>query len=115
MTPEAFAEPTAPEPARVRLWAWIILALVLPATFLLKLRNLEHTALTRWDEVYHANVAQNVFKHPLKPTLVDAPYLAYDYKKWGENHVWLHKPIFSFWQAALSFALFGVSTFALRL
>src|SRR5581483_7453739 len=57
----------------------------------------------------------NVLKHPLQPTLVDAPYRAYDYRKWGENHVWLHKPILPFWQVALSFALLGVDAFALRL
>src|ERR1019366_1118824 len=39
----------------------------------------------------------------------------YDETKWGENHVWLHKPILPFWQIALSFAVLGVSTFALRL
>ncbi len=93
----------------------LVLALVLWATFVLKLHNLEHTGLTRWDEVHHAVVAQNVLKHPLNPTLVDVPYLPYDHTKWGENHVWLHKPILPFWQVALSFALLGVNTFALRL
>ena len=91
------------------------LAVILATTSLLKLRNLDHTALTRWDEVFHAVVAQNVMKHPLKPTLVDIPYLPYDRTKWEENHVWLHKPILPFWQIALSFAVLGVNTFALRL
>src|ERR1700676_3448114 len=94
---------------------WLVLGLILLGTFLLKLRHLDHTGLTRWDEVFHAVVAQNVLKHPLKPTLVDVPYLPYDMTKWGENHVWLHKPILPFWQIALSFALLGVNTFALRL
>jgi 4-amino-4-deoxy-L-arabinose transferase-like glycosyltransferase len=89
--------------------------MILWSTFVIKLNNLDHTSLTRWDEVFHALVARNVAKHPLKPTLVDDPYLPYDMKKWGENHVWLHKPILPFWQIALSFTLFGVSTFALRL
>jgi 4-amino-4-deoxy-L-arabinose transferase-like glycosyltransferase len=93
----------------------LILALVLWASFGLKLHNLDHTALTRWDEVHHAVVAQNVLKHPLRPTLVDAPYLPYDHRKWGENHVWLHKPILPFWQTALSLAVLGVNAFALRL
>jgi 4-amino-4-deoxy-L-arabinose transferase-like glycosyltransferase len=92
-----------------------ILTVILFATFTLKLHNLDHTGLTRWDEVHHAVVAQNVFKHPLEPTLVDVPYLPYDPEKWGENHVWLHKPILPFWQIAVSFALFGVNAFALRL
>src|SRR5205823_3756028 len=105
----------APEPIWRMLLPPLLLALVLWATLGLKLNNLDHTALTRWDEVFHAVVAQNVMKHPWKPTLVDAPYLPYDHKKWGENHVWLHKPILPFWQVALSLALFGVNTLALRL
>ncbi|MCI0685524.1 MAG: glycosyltransferase family 39 protein, partial [Gemmataceae bacterium] len=100
-------------------WSLVIaptlLAMVLWATFVLKLQNLDHTALTRWDEAFHAVVAQNVFKHPLKPTLVDAPFLPYDGADWNESHVWLHKPILPFWQVALSFALLGVNTMALRL
>src|SRR5262245_37137121 len=91
----------------------LVLAMVLLATVLVKLHNLEHTGLTRWDEAFHAVVAHNVLKHPLEPTLIDVPYLPYDSKKWGENHVWLHKPIFPFWQVALSFAVLGVNTFAL--
>jgi 4-amino-4-deoxy-L-arabinose transferase-like glycosyltransferase len=109
--------PNAPPPAP--LWRILlpprVLGLILWTTFVLKLYNLDHTALTRWDEVFHAAVAQNVLKHPLKPTLIDVPYLPYDQTKWGENHVWLHKPILPFWQIALSFAVLGVSTFALRL
>jgi 4-amino-4-deoxy-L-arabinose transferase-like glycosyltransferase len=98
--------------------AWVgALALiwVLALTFLVKLHNLDHTGFTRWDEVYHAIVARNVYKHPLQPTLVDVPYLEFDHTKWGENHVWLHKPIVPFWQVALSFALLGINTLALRL
>ena len=108
-----------PPPRRCTLWKLLLppflLAIILWSTFVVKLHNLDHTALRRWDEVYHAVVAKNVLKHPLKPTLVDVPYLPYDMKKWGENHVWLHKPILPFWQIALSFALLGVNTFALRL
>jgi 4-amino-4-deoxy-L-arabinose transferase len=89
--------------------------LVLLATTLVKLRNLDHTALTYGDEVFHAVVAQNVLKHPLKPTLFDVPYLPYQPKNWHENHVWLHKPILPFWQIAISFAILGVNAFALRL
>jgi 4-amino-4-deoxy-L-arabinose transferase len=81
----------------------------------LQLHNLGHTALTRWDEAYHAVVARNVLKHPCKPTLVDVPYLPYDGRKWDEGHVWLHKPILPFWQVAVSFTVLGVSPFALRL
>jgi 4-amino-4-deoxy-L-arabinose transferase len=105
-----------PAPAgRVLLPPWLVLGLVLLATFLLKLRHLDHTALTRWDEVFHAVVARNLLKHPLKPTLVDTPYLPYRRTNWGENHVWLHKPVLPLWQIALSFAVLGVNTYALRL
>ena len=93
----------------------VVASLVLLAAFLLQLRNLDHTALTNWDEVFHAIVAQNLLKHPLEPTLVDVPYLPYDATKWTENHVWLHKPILPLWQIALSFAALGVDAFALRL
>jgi 4-amino-4-deoxy-L-arabinose transferase-like glycosyltransferase len=94
---------------------WLVLALVLPATFLLKLRHLDHTGLTHWDEVFHAVVARNLLKHPLKPTLVDIPYLPYQDTKWSEGHIWLHKPILPLWQIALAFAVLGTNTFALRL
>jgi len=78
---------------------WLVLGLVLLATFLLKLRHLDHTALTLWDEVFHAVVAQNLLKHPLKPTLIDVPYLPYQKIKWDDNHVWLHKPTLPLWQS----------------
>jgi 4-amino-4-deoxy-L-arabinose transferase-like glycosyltransferase len=115
----SLAEPSDGSPAPEPRWKpWLaatLLALVLWITFGLKLENLDHPTLELWDESHHAVVAQNVYKHPLKPTLVDQPYLPYDYRKWGENHVWLHKPILAFWQIALSFAILGVDTFALRL
>src|SRR5689334_16245994 len=82
--------PGPKEPAWRVLLAPLMLALVLAATFALKLHNLGHTGLTRWDEAHHAVVARNVLKHPLEPTLIDAPYLPYDARKWGESHVWLH-------------------------
>jgi 4-amino-4-deoxy-L-arabinose transferase len=97
------------------LLAPLVLTSVLAATFALKLHNLGHTGLTRWDEAHHAVVARNVLKHPLEPTLVDVPYLPYDENKWGESHVWLHKPVLPFWQVALCFAALGVNAFALRL
>jgi 4-amino-4-deoxy-L-arabinose transferase len=109
------AGPLVPASAWRALLPPLVLASVLAATFALKLHNLGHTALTRWDEAHHAVVARNVLKHPLEPTLVDAPYLPSDAKKWGDSHVWLHKPILPFWQVALSFAALGVSPFALRL
>ena len=76
--------------------------------------------------MFHAIVARNMMKHLLKPTLFEQPYLPYDYRSWGGdhvwshtfwqgNHVWLHKPPYALWQIAISYHLFGVNTFALRL
>ena len=82
---------------------------------LIQLNNLGNDPVEVWDESYHAVVARNLLKHPLKPALIDVPYLPYDYTNWHENHVWMHKPILPLWQIAGSFALFGVSRFTLRL
>ena len=89
--------------------------LVVVSSFLLKLRHLGHRALHYWDESYHALVARNLLLHPLKPTLVENPYLPVVQTGWGSNHVWLHKPTLPMWTIALSYAVLGVNTFALRL
>ena len=44
-----------------------------------------HSGITYWDEGFHAVVARNLTKHPLKFTLYDQPWLPYDYKGWGEK------------------------------
>ena len=67
------------------------------------------------DESFHALVAKNLTKHPLTPTLIDRPWLAYDHRDWMGNHVWLHKPIVPLWQMAASMKLFGANTLAMRL
>ena len=90
-------------------------ATLVVASFLLNLRHLGHAALTLYDEAFHALTARNLLMHPLRPTLVERPYLPYDYTNWLENHVWLHKPILPLWEIALSYSVFGVNTFALRL
>ncbi|RKU33733.1 hypothetical protein C6499_00935 [Candidatus Poribacteria bacterium] len=92
----------------------LMLAVILSSA-LLKLRHLGHTSLGSIDECCHALVAKNLIKHPLTPTLIDAPYLPTFAFEWGANHVWLHKPILGLWQIAGSYWLFGVSTWALRL
>ncbi len=91
------------------------LAVILCGSFLLKLHHLDHPAVKPLDEVFHAIVARNFLKHPLTPTLVDRPFLAYDPDDWLADHIWLHKPPLAMWQIALSFAVLGVSTLALRL
>ncbi len=84
-------------------------------SFLLKLNHLGHRSLIGLDESCHAVVAKNLLKHPLKPTLIEKPYLHYFEDAWGGNHVWLHKPTLPMWQSALSMKLLGINTFALRL
>ncbi len=93
----------------------IILCCILIASFTLVLRNLGHSKIHYWDEGYHAIVARNLTKHPLKFTLYDQPWLKYDYKSWGNNHIWLHKPPVAMWQICLSHFVFGINAFALRL
>jgi 4-amino-4-deoxy-L-arabinose transferase-like glycosyltransferase len=98
-----------------RSWRDPILLAILAGSLILNTRGIDHAGLHYFDESFHAIVARNLLKHPLKPTLIDAPYLAYDPTHWGENHVWLHKPILPLWSIAASFAVLGVNTLALRL
>ncbi len=93
----------------------IILFCILITSGTLVLRHLAHNGITYWDEGFHAIVARNLTKHPLKFTLYDQPWLPYDYKGWGENHIWLHKPPVAMWAICLSHFIFGINTFALRL
>lgn len=93
----------------------IVLLCILFASFVLVLRNLGHSKIHYWDEGYHAIVARNLTKHPLKFTLYDQPWLKYDYKSWGTNHIWLHKPPVAMWQICVSHFIFGINAFALRL
>ncbi len=71
--------------------------------------------LHAWDERYHALVAKNLIGHPWVPTLYDKPVLAYDFKNWTANQVWLHKQPFPLWAMACSLWLFGINEIALRL
>ncbi len=95
--------------------AGALLLLILGASFALKIHNLDHAALKPLDEVFHAIVARNFLKHPLTPTLVDRPFLPFNHDDWLSSHIWLHKPPMAIWQIALSFAILGVNTLALRL
>lgn len=71
--------------------------------------------LHSWDERYHALVAKNLIKHPFIPTLYDNPIFNYDYKNWGNNHIWLHKQPMPLWLMAFSLKVFGTNEIALRL
>lgn len=68
-----------------------------------------------WDERFHALVAKNLIKHPLKPTLYDQAILDFDYRIWSGNHIWVHKQPLPLWTIAGSLALFGFNELALRL
>lgn len=93
----------------------LLLVGVLLASFLLKLPRLGHPELSTVDEGCHAVVSKNLLKHPLKPTLIDVPYIFYNERAWSGNHIWLHKPVLPLWQIAGSYSLLGVNTLALRL
>ena len=93
----------------------ISLVIVLLLSFGFKFNNLGHRSFGSVDESCHALVAKNLLKHPLKPTLIDVPYLPYSAATWSENHIWLHKPILPLWQICVSYWILGVSTLALRL
>jgi 4-amino-4-deoxy-L-arabinose transferase-like glycosyltransferase len=92
-----------------------LLVLILAASLVLQLQRLGEIELTVWDESFHAIVARNLLGHPLKPTLIEQPWLPYDYRDWHANHVWMHKPILPLWTIAASFSVLGVDRFALRL
>jgi 4-amino-4-deoxy-L-arabinose transferase-like glycosyltransferase len=98
-----------------RFGASIWLACILLSSGFAVFRNVGHKGVTYWDEAFHAIVARNLTKHPLKFTLYDQPWLPYDYRDWGGNHIWLHKPPVAMWQIGLSYYALGVNTFALRL
>ena len=95
-------------------FAKIILFCILMTSGALVVQHLGHSGLHFWDEGFHAVVARNLTKHPLKFTLYDQPWLPYDYKGWGSNHIWLHKPPVAMWTIWLSHLFLGINTFALR-
>ncbi|HTA61503.1 MAG TPA: glycosyltransferase family 39 protein [Bacteroidia bacterium] len=70
--------------------------------------------LQLWDEQFHALVSKNLLKHWWKPTLYENPILTYDYKRWGSNHIWLHKQPLFMWQMALSEYFFGNTEIGVR-
>ncbi|PZF72980.1 ArnT family glycosyltransferase [Taibaiella soli] len=67
-----------------------------------------------WDERFHALVAKNMMKYPLKPMLNATPVADYDPNMWCCNSVWLHKQPLFMWQMALSMKIFGVSEYTIR-
>jgi 4-amino-4-deoxy-L-arabinose transferase-like glycosyltransferase len=92
-----------------------VLAAILVGSAAIKLPNLGHRALRGLDESFHAIVAQNLMKHPWLPTLHDGPAIDVHISDWQNSKLFLHKPPMAMWQIALSYALFGVNSLALRL
>ena len=71
--------------------------------------------LNLWDERFHAVVSKNMLDYPFKPMLYKNLAVNMDYNSWDKYHIWLHKQPLFLWQIALSFKLFGISEFTLRL
>ena len=92
-----------------------VLLLIIGATSLRIFVGLIDPFLHQWDEQFHALVAKNMMNHLFKPTFFEDPVLPYNYKNWTGNHIWLHKQPLFLWQIALSYKLFGVNEFAVRI
>ncbi|MCC7050953.1 MAG: glycosyltransferase family 39 protein, partial [Bacteroidia bacterium] len=82
---------------------------------LLRIYSSSYSPLGKWDERYHALVAKNLIKHPLKPTLYENPILPYNNENWTENHIWLSKPILPLWFLSASIYFFGNSEWSIRI
>ena len=91
------------------------LSLIVLAALVIRMDASWQYSLHEWDERFHALVAKNLIADPLKPTLYRSPAVAYDYRDWTSNHVWLHKPPVALWLMAGSMRVFGVNEIAMRL
>ena len=67
------------------------LSLIVLAALVIRMDASWQFSLHEWDERFHALVAKNLIADPLKPTLYRSPAVAYDYRDWTSNHVWLHQ------------------------
>jgi 4-amino-4-deoxy-L-arabinose transferase len=92
-----------------------VFSLVLAAIFLFSFAATLDPFLNLWDERFHALVAKNLMNHPFLPTLYDNPIVLMEYNIWDRYHIWFHKQPLFLWQISLSFKLFGVSEFSLRI
>lgn len=89
--------------------------LVITALLVYSFAALLDPFLNLWDERFHALVAKNMMHHPLMPTLYDDPIVNMAYDRWDRYAIWLHKQPLFLWQIALSYKLFGVSEFSMRI
>ncbi|GEM_PF-831823 len=91
---------------------------LLAAGFFLCLWNLDNQALWQ-DEAETAMLARSVLKYGyprgLYETYLINPVVLYDhYGGYGPGHAWIFHPWLSFYVTALSFSIFGQTTFAAR-
>ena len=93
-------------------WALILLLFI---GLILRVFVSSDSHLHEWDERYHALISKHLREHPLKPTLIENPVLAYDHRNWVGNHVWLAKPPLPLLTIALSTGIFGDNEYAVRL
>lgn len=99
---------------RKKVW-WSVGVLFLAALLLNAFAALLDPFLNIWDERFHALVAKNMMEEPFRPMLYKDPVMLFAYDNWDRFHIWLHKQPLFLWQIALSFKLFGVSEFSLRI
>lgn len=92
-----------------------LLFLILASIFLFSFAITLDPFLNLWDERFHALVARNMMNHPFVPTLFDDPAVLMSYDRWDRYHIWFHKQPLFLWQIMLSFKVFGVSEYTLRL
>ncbi len=89
--------------------------LLIAGAFLLRISVSLDPFLHKWDERYHALVAKNLSGDLLTPKLYPEAPLAYDYKSWSDNYIWLHKQPLPLWAMAASVRCFGANEVAVRL
>jgi 4-amino-4-deoxy-L-arabinose transferase-like glycosyltransferase len=94
--------------------SWITLICLLATSCILFLQNLGTPNISTWDEVVHVNVVKNLAEHCCLPRLHRSG-LGTDYRDWGNNTLWLHKPLLPFYATAAIYKLLGGSLWAFRL
>ncbi len=94
---------------------WTLVSLIGVAICIFSFSALLDPFLNLWDERFHALVAKNMMSDPFRPTLYNDMVVNIPYDTWDRYHIWLHKQPLFLWQISLSFKLFGVSEFALRI
>ena len=92
---------------------WLAMTCLLVASCILFLQNLDTPNITTWDEVVHVNVVRNLAEHCCVPRLHRSA-LGTDYRDWGNNTLWLHKPLLPFYATAVIYKILGGSLWAFR-